>query len=110
MFKFVKFQIAEISKRASELKQEVEDYRMTRLEKVEQYVIDLKEKAEELEIIQEVVKRFLRESSTATIITKRRTRDEELLGAHSLDTSTKFNCYEKALVKNGGDLLFVVVW
>ena len=102
--KFVKFQIAEISKRATELKQEVKDYRINRLEKVEQYVIDLKRKAEELESIQEVVKKFLQESSTPTIITERGTRSEQLLEAHSLDTSAKFNCHEQALVKNGGDL------
>ena len=63
LFNLFNLQIAEISKRATELKQEVEDYRINRLEKVEQYVIDLKRKAEELESIQEVVKSFYRRAA-----------------------------------------------
>lgn len=75
------------------------------MEKVEQYVIDLRRKAEELESNQEVVKKFLRESNTATMIMERRIRDEEFIEAHGLDTSTPLHCVEQAIIKNGGSIV-----
>ena len=72
------------------------------MKKVEEYVTDLKRKAENLESIQPEVKRFLQESNTATIITEKETRDKELLEAHSLDTSTGFYYDEQTIIKHGG--------
>ena len=102
---FVNFQIAEVEKRAAQLKQEIEDYRANRLKQVEEYITDLAKKAEELENMQVMVKRFLQESSTATIVTERENKDKECNKAHRLDTTTRLNCDEQALIRNGGKLL-----
>ena len=75
---------------------------MKQLERVEKYVINLKRKAENLENIQQVMKRFSHESHTATIIKERRTKDKELFEAQSMDTSTRFPEFERSIVKNGG--------
>ena len=94
--------MADIKRRAAELKQDIGNYRENCLKKVEEYVTDLKRKAENLESIQPEVKRFLRESNTATIISEKETRDKEFLEAHSLDTSTGFHYDEQTIIKHGG--------
>ena len=68
--------------------------------------MDLAKKAEELENMQVVVRRFLQESSTATIVTEREAKDKEFIKAHSLDTTTRFNCDEQALIQYGGKVLY----
>lgn len=49
------------------------------------------------------MKMFLKENNTATIVTERQTKQNELLQAQSLDTTTNFDCEEKSLVENGGN-------
>ena len=84
------------------LKQKIEDYRTSRLKNVEAYVTDLTAKAESLENAQSNFKRFYKESSTATIILERATREEEFLKVTQQDTTTAFDCDEQALIKSGG--------
>ena len=92
-------QIVEIERRAVDLKQEITDYQENRLAKAEDYIADLRTKADKLGSIQLDLKRVLRESHTATLITEKEARNEEIL---SLDTTTGFDCAEKGLNKNGG--------
>ena len=92
-------QIAEIERRAVDLKQEITDYQENRLAKVEDYITDLRIKADKLGTIQSELKRSLRESHTATLITEKEARNEEIL---SLDTTSGFDCAEKGLNENGG--------
>ena len=92
-------QIAEIERRAVDLKQEITDYQENRLAKVEDYITDLRIKADKLGTIQSELKRSLRESHTATLITEKEARNEESL---SLDTTSGFDCAEKGLNENGG--------
>ena len=92
-------QVVEIERRAVDLKQEITDYQENRLEKVEDFITDLRTKADNLGSIQSHLKRVLRESHTATLITEKKARNEEI---SSLDTTSGFDCAEKGLNENGG--------
>lgn len=72
------------------------------MNRVELYITELTGKAEKLEQVQMKVKRFLHQSSTSTIVSKRQKRHDELVEAHNLDTSTECDCDEKMIDKNGG--------
>ena len=96
-------QIAEIEKRAADLKQEIADYRSDRLKRVEEYITDLTKKADTLDDIQLEIRQFLKDSHTATIITEKECKSGELLKAHGLNTTAKFDYDEQTLIKNGGE-------
>ena len=85
------------------MKRDIADYRSDRLKRVEEYIIDLTKKADTLENIQLEIRQFLKDSHTATIITEKECKSGELLKAHGLNTTAKFDYDEQTLIKNGGE-------
>ena len=72
---------------------------------MEDYITDLIQKVEKLELIQVDMKVFLKQSNTTTVISERQKRNDKLTKAHMIDTVTRFDCDERVLGKNGGSYL-----
>ena len=72
---------------------------------MEDYITDLIQKVEKLELIQVDMKVFLKQSNTTTVISERQKRNDKLTKAHMIDTVTRFDCDERVLVENGGSYL-----
>lgn len=85
------------------MRKEVANYQDEQLKKAESYIKDLMQKADKLGQVQAGMKRFLRQSNTATIISKRQKRHNELVEAHGLDTSTEFDFDEKTIEESKGN-------
>ena len=83
-------QIADIMKKAAELKAEVKDYQSDRLQRAEEYIADLMAKAESLERIQTEIKISLQENSSTSIIAERKSIQGALVNAQNINTTTDF--------------------
>ena len=98
-------QIADIMKKAAELKEEVKDYQSDRLQRAEEYFADLMAKAESLERIQTEIKISLQENSSTSIIAERKSIQGALVNAQNINTTTAFHCLEQTLFGTGGKII-----